>query len=72
MKANVGGIDKVLRGVLGVVLLAAGFLAGIAAPWNYVAMGVGVVMLATSLLSFCPLYSILGLNTCKVCNNNES
>lgn len=71
MKANVGGIDRILRGLLGIVLLAAGFLAGLAAPWNYVAMGAGAVMLITSMVSFCPLYPILGLSTCKKCSSDS-
>ncbi len=64
MNANVGGIDRVVRAVAGAALLAAGFLAGIEAPWNYVAMGVGVIFLLTSIISFCPLYRIVGMNTC--------
>jgi len=64
MKSNVGGIDRVVRVLGGVTLLAAGFLAGLAAPWNYVAMGAGVVFIATSMISFCPLYTILGINSC--------
>jgi len=64
MKSNVGGIDRVVRVLGGVALLAAGFLAGISEPWNYVAMGAGVVFIATSMISFCPLYTILGINSC--------
>lgn len=64
MKANVGTIDRVIRGVAGVALLALGILGGLASPWNYVAMGAGVVLIGTSLISFCPLYPILGINTC--------
>ena len=71
MKANVGGIDRILRGLIGVALLAAGFLAGLASPWNYVAMGVGAVMLVTALFHFCPLYSILGINSCKKCDSES-
>ena len=64
MKANVGTIDRTIRGIAGLALIAAGFLAGIAAPWNYVAMGVGAVFVLTALISFCPLYPLLGINTC--------
>lgn len=64
MKANVGTIDRVLRGVGGAALIAAGLLAGIAAPWNWVAIGAGAVFLLTALIKFCPLYPILGINTC--------
>jgi len=64
MKSNVGGIDRGVRFVGGAALLAVGFLAGLVTPWNYVAMGVGVVFLATSLMRFCPLYTVLGVNSC--------
>ncbi|RMH61938.1 MAG: DUF2892 domain-containing protein [Zetaproteobacteria bacterium] len=64
MKANVGGIDRAIRFLAGAGLLAWGLLGGLAQPWNYVADGVGAVMLLTSLLRFCPLYPLLGINTC--------
>lgn len=60
MKANVGGIDRVLRIVAGLALIAWVLLAnGPAWAW------IGVVPLATGLVSFCGLYTILGINTCK-------
>ena len=63
MKANVGGIDKVLRIVLGAGLLALVFvLEGDARWWGLV----GLVPLATGLIGFCPLYPLLGLNTCPL------
>ncbi|MDX8409789.1 MAG: DUF2892 domain-containing protein [Mariprofundales bacterium] len=65
MKANVGGIDRILRGVVGLALLAAGLLAGLAAPWSYVALGAGAVAVLTSMISFCPLYPLLGISTCS-------
>ena len=64
MNMNVGGIDRIVRGVGGVALLLAGFLAGIAEPWNWVAMGAGAVFLVTSAISFCPLYVVFGINSC--------
>jgi Inner membrane protein YgaP-like, transmembrane domain len=64
MKANVGTIDRTVRVIAGAALIAAGFLAGLAAPWNYVAMGVGAVFVLTAVISFCPLYPLLGINTC--------
>jgi len=66
MKANLGGLDKSVRLVAGIALLLAGFLAGIAEPWNFVAMGAGAVFSLTSSISFCPLYAIFGINSCPV------
>ena len=60
MKANVGGIDRGMRIILGLVLVGLA-LAGIGSPWTWI----GIVPLATGLLNFCPLYSIFGMNTCS-------
>ncbi|MFA7349446.1 MAG: DUF2892 domain-containing protein [Methylotenera sp.] len=60
MKANVGGIDRVLRIVAGLALIAWVALAD-GPVWAWI----GVVPLATGLINFCPLYSVLGINTCK-------
>jgi hypothetical protein len=63
-KKNVGGIDRVLRIVVGLALLAGFFLNAEATyRWAYL---IGIVPLATGLMSSCPLYSILGLSTCPM------
>lgn len=59
MKANVGGIDRVLRIVLGLALIAWALLGGPVWAW------VGVVPLATGLIRWCPAYWPLGIKTCK-------
>ncbi|HKI60655.1 MAG TPA: DUF2892 domain-containing protein [Mariprofundaceae bacterium] len=64
MKANVGTIDRVIRALAGAALLAFGILGGLASPWNFVAMGVGAVLLLTAIIGFCPPYALLGINTC--------
>jgi hypothetical protein len=61
MKANVGGFDRTLRIVIGIVLIALFFV--LQGPVRYLAV-LGLVALGTGLLSFCPLYSVLGINTC--------
>ncbi len=60
MKQNVGGIDKILRIIVGIALVAATVL-GYLPVWGYI----GVVPLVTGLIGFCPLYPLLGLSTCK-------
>lgn len=60
MKSNVGGMDRVLRIVLGLVLLGL-TLAGQIGVWGWI----GIVPLATGALGWCPPYSLLGINTCK-------
>jgi hypothetical protein len=63
MKANVGGIDRVLRILVGSGLLALVFvLEGDARWWGLV----GLVPLVTGLARFCPAYVLFGLNTCRL------
>ena len=60
---NVGQTDRMIRAVVGVVALIAAFMLAGALKW--VALIVGVLMLATSAMGSCPPYQILGINTCK-------
>ena len=63
-KTNVGGIDRILRIVVGLALLLGFFLNPDGAyRWLYL---IGIVPLATGLMGSCPLYSILGFNTCPM------
>jgi len=63
MKPNVGGMDKVIRVAIGIALLAAvAFVDGPLRWWGLV----GLVPLVTGLFNFCPLYTLLGLNTCAL------
>ena len=61
MKANVGGIDKILRILAGLVLIGLA-IAGIGAPWTWV----GVIPLVTGVFGFCPFYPLLGINSCPM------
>ena len=60
MKSNVGGMDRMVRIVLGLVLLGL-TLSGQIGVWGWL----GIVPLATGVLGWCPPYSLLGINTCK-------
>ena len=64
MKSNVGGIDRIMRIVVGVALIAAA-ATGTLGPWAYL----GVVPLLTGVLRFCPTYPLLGMNTCPAKQN---
>jgi len=59
MSCNVGGIDRILRIVVGLVIL--GLYFWIPTLWVLI----GLVPLLTGLFGFCPLYPIVGINTCK-------
>ena len=61
MKSNVGGMDRILRIVVGLVLIALTVM-GILPVWGWI----GVVPLATGALGWCALYPILGINTCPM------
>ncbi len=56
---NMGTIDRVLRIVVGLGLISIVFI-GPQTPWGWI----GVVPLATALMGYCPLYSLLGIKTC--------
>jgi hypothetical protein len=58
MKLNVGGIDRILRIVVGLALVAWALMGGPVWAW------IGIVPLGTGLIGFCPLYPIIGMNTC--------
>jgi hypothetical protein len=60
---NVGTVDKVIRIILGLALLALVFV-GPQTPWGWI----GIIPLATGLIGFCPLYSVFGINTCPTKN----
>lgn len=61
MPCNEGKIDRLLRVIVGLVLISLVFV-GPKVVWGWV----GIVPLLTGLIGFCPLYTLLGINTCKV------
>jgi len=58
MLANVGNLDRIIRILAGIALIAWALMGGPVWAW------VGVVPLATGLFKFCPAYSLLGINSC--------
>lgn len=60
MIKNVGGIDRIARIIIGILLIGLA-VAGIIGWWGFI----GIVPLATALIRFCPLYSLLKINTNK-------
>lgn len=70
MSANVGSIDRILRLVIGAVLILAPFVTS----WGFVqsttgtaiSVIVGLVLVATSAMRFCPLYRVFGIRTCQI------
>ena len=60
MKSNVGGIDRILRIVIGIVLIGLA-ATGTLGAWAWI----GVVPLATGVVGWCPPYAMFGISTCK-------
>lgn len=61
LRHNEGSVDRVLRVVLGLALLAL-TVTGPRTPWGFI----GIIPLITGFTGFCPLYRILGVNTCRM------
>jgi hypothetical protein len=70
--ANVGSADRLVRAILGLLLIAAPFMpfaAGLFAAWGawkFLVVLAGIVLVGTAAMRFCPIYQILGLSTCPV------
>lgn len=60
-KSNVGTVDRIFRVILGIALIAM-TLTGVVGAWGWI----GVVPLLTAAFGSCPLYTVLGLNTCPM------
>lgn len=63
LSKNVGSIDRILRIVVGLGLISLVFV-GPQTPWGWV----GIVPLLTAVISFCPLYTLIGIRTCPIGN----
>ena len=62
MKANEGSFDRIIRVILGLIVLSLWFV--LQGNAKYLAF-IGLIPLITAILGWCPLYSIFGINTCK-------
>ena len=61
MKTNVGGIDKILRILVGIALIVMAYM-NVVGVWGYI----GVVPLLTGLIGWCPVYPLLGISSCPM------
>jgi hypothetical protein len=71
MTANVGMVDRIVRLIVGILLIA--FALGIGFPktsWSWVGW-IGVIPLVTALFGYCPAYKLLGLSTCPLVRNTR-
>ena len=63
MQKNVGSIDRAIRALVGIALLAVYFFGVVQGTLGIVALVAGIVMLGTAVIGWCPPYSLLGINT---------
>jgi hypothetical protein len=61
MNRNEGSLDRAVRAIAGLALIGA-TLAGAIGPWGWI----GIVPLLTAAVGWCPVYTLLGVNTCGV------
>lgn len=66
MKKNMGGTDKLIRIILAAVFSVLYFTGTVTGIAGIVLLILGAVFLLTSVIGFCPLYTLVGINTCKV------
>jgi hypothetical protein len=64
MTCNVGGIERPIRIVVGILLIGIGAFAGLPAIGTGVMLALGAVALVTGAIGYCPLWSLFGINTC--------
>jgi hypothetical protein len=64
MRKNIGGLDRIIRIVAGIALIAFAIPLGFPnTGWNWIGW-FGIIPLLTAFVGFCPLYAVLGLSTC--------
>ena len=66
MTKNMGSADKLVRVLIAAVIGILYYMDKITGTLAYVLMAVAIILLITSLVNFCPLYKLLGINTCKI------
>ncbi|WP_264563768.1 DUF2892 domain-containing protein [Flavobacterium sp. N3904] len=65
MKKNMGSTDKLIRSVIGIIIAILYYAGIITGTLAIVLLAFAIVFLLTSFISFCPLYTLLGINTNK-------
>lgn len=66
MKKNMGGIDRIVRLSVALIIGLLFWQGVVVGALAYVLLAVAAIFVLTSVVSFCPLYTLVGLNTCKI------
>ncbi|CAM1353883.1 MULTISPECIES: YgaP family membrane protein [Tenacibaculum] len=69
MKKNMGNTDKAIRTLIALIIAALSYFEFITGIFGNILLVLAIILLVTSLVNFCPLYKLLGINTCKTKNN---
>lgn len=72
MACNVGGIERPIRIVLGILLIGIGVFGGLTGAVMGVVLAVGAIALVTGAIGFCPAWTLLGINTCPTQSSRKS
>jgi uncharacterized membrane protein len=65
MKTNESGLDRIIRGVIGIIILTLSLTGSVTGVWGIVLDVLGAVLLITAAIGFCPLYALLKIKTNK-------
>ena len=65
MKMNEGPVDRIIRVLVGIALIALGLLGIVSGVWMWVAYILGAILLLTGIVGFCPLYKLFKTSTAK-------
>ncbi|MDC8450146.1 MAG: DUF2892 domain-containing protein [Nitrospira sp.] len=71
MTCNVGGIERPIRIVVGLLAIIIGLVAGLSTAMSGATLAVGAILLLTGAVGFCPLFTVLGINTCSPSVNEK-
>ena len=69
MKKNMGNTDKAIRTLIALIIAALSYFEFITGIFGNILLVLAIILLVTSLVNFCPLYKLLGINTCKTKNS---
>lgn len=69
MRCNVGGIERPIRIGAGLLAIMIGLLGGFSTAITGTALAVGGILLLTGAVGYCPLFTLLGINTCSSASN---
>lgn len=65
MKANMGNTDRTIRIIIAVIIGVLYWQGLIEGTLAYILLGLSVIFVLTSIINFCPLYTLFGIKTCK-------